>query len=138
MSATLANGMGSISQAVMTKPGTALYGVAFGLDPLTVFVPELKVKSIQQSTPVPCATNTLTVTLKANMNLADGSMVTITGLTGSQTANTLNLGVTSTPSGLRTTGEWTQSTGQLLLTEASEGITTGTAYGGDYTGSEKL
>jgi len=128
VSATLANSMGVIAQAVMTKPGTALYGVALGLDPLTVVVPELNVKSIQQSTPVPCATNTLTVTLAANMNIADGPTVTIIGLTGSQTANTESLAVKSTPTGLKTTGEWTQSTGQLVLTAASGGITSGTAY----------
>jgi hypothetical protein len=116
----------------MTKRGALLYGVANGSDPLTVVVPAFSVKSIQQSTPVPSATNTMTVTLTASYNLADGSTVTITGLTGSQTPDSQTpdsqvLAVTSTLSLLGVTGVWTQSSGQLVLTAASGGTTSGTA-----------
>jgi hypothetical protein len=121
------NSVGSIASAAMTKPGTALYGVANGADPLTVVVPSFSLKSIQQSTPVSGATNTLTVSLTANFNLAAGSTVTITGLTESQTANSGNLTVSSTSSQLGTSGVWTQSTGELVLTAASGGTASGTA-----------
>jgi hypothetical protein len=111
----------------MTKPGTALYGVANGYDPLKVEVPAFSVKSIQQSTPVSGAANTMTVTLTANYNLATGSTVTITGLTGSQTADSAGLAVTSSPSVLAATGDWKQNTGILVLTAASQ-ATSGTPF----------
>jgi hypothetical protein len=122
-----ASGTAAIASAAMTKPGTALHGVAHGADPLTVEVPSFSPKSIQQSTPMLGATNTLTVSLTANFNLATGSTVTITGLTGSQTADSASLTVSSTSSLLGTSGVWTQSTGQLVLTAASEGTASGTA-----------
>jgi hypothetical protein len=122
-----ASGTATIASAAMAKPGTALYGVPNGADPLTVVVPSLSLKSIQQSTPVSGATNTLTVSLTANFNLATGSTVTITGLTQSQTADSASLTVSSTSSQLGTSGTWTQSTGQLVLTAASGGTASGTA-----------
>ena len=36
VSATLANTIGTIAEAVMTKPGALMYGVAYDSDPLTV------------------------------------------------------------------------------------------------------
>jgi trimeric autotransporter adhesin len=121
------NSVGSIASAAMTKPGTALYGVANGADPLTVVVPSFSLKSIQQSTPASGATNTLTVSLTADFDLATGSTVTITGLTGSQTADSASLTVTSTDGRLGTSGAWSQSSGQLVLTAASVGTVSGTA-----------
>jgi hypothetical protein len=111
----------------MAKPGTALYGVANGADPLTVVVPSFSLKSIQQSNIMAGVPNTLRVSLTANFNLATGSKVTITGLTGSQTADTGNLAVSSTSNLLGTTGAWTQASGQLVLTAASGGTASGTA-----------
>jgi hypothetical protein len=73
-----------------------LYGVANGADPLTVVVPSFTLKSIRQSTPGSGATNTLTVSLTADFDLPAGSTVTITGLTGSQTADSASVTVTST------------------------------------------
>ncbi len=110
------------------KPATALYGVANGTDPLLVAVPTFSVKSIQQSTPVSGATNTLTLMLTANYDLAAGSTVTIMGLTGSQTDDSQILPVTSSSSLLGTAGAWTQSSGALVLTAASGGTVSGTAY----------
>jgi hypothetical protein len=95
-------------------------------DPLTVEVASFSLKSIRQSTPVSGATNTLTVSLTANFDLAAGSKVTITGLTGSQTADSASLTVTSTEGLLGTSGTWTQSDGQLVLTAASGGTAAGT------------
>ena len=122
-----ASGSVSIASATMTKPGTALYGVANGANPLEVLVPSFGVKSIEQSTPVSGATNTLTVTLTANYHLKAGSTVTILGLTGSQTADNGALTVASTSGLLGTAGAWTQGPGQLVLTAAFPGTTSGTA-----------
>ena len=122
-----ASGTATIASAAMTKPGTALYGVANGTDPLTVVVPSFSLKSIQQSNIMAGVPNTLRVSLTANFNLATGSNVTITGLTGSQTADKENLSVSSTSNLLGTTGAWTQASGQLVLTAANGGTTSGTA-----------
>jgi hypothetical protein len=127
VSATLAGGGGANPAVAMTKTGTALFGVPNGYDPLLVAVPAFSVKSIQQSTTVAGATNTFTVTLTANYNLAASSKVTITGLTGSQTADSASLAVTSSPSVLEPTGDWKQTTGTLVLTAASQAAS-GTAY----------
>ena len=78
-------------------------------------------KSIQQSTPVSGATNTVTMKLKLDVDLPENSTVTITGLTGSQTATSGSLAVTSTSSRLGRTGVWTQGSGQLVLTAESGG-----------------
>jgi hypothetical protein len=101
--------------------------VANGADPLTVVVPSFSLKSIRQSTPGSGATNTLTVSLTADFDLAAGSMVTITGLTGSQTANSASFTVSSTSGLLGTSGSWTQASGQLMLTAAGPGTVSGTA-----------
>jgi hypothetical protein len=44
------NSIGSIMQAAMIKPGTALFGVANAADPLTVLEPSFGVKNIGIST----------------------------------------------------------------------------------------
>jgi hypothetical protein len=121
------NSVGSIASAGDDKPGTALYGVANGADPLTVVVPSFTLKSIRQSTPGSGATNTLTVSLTADFDLPAGSTVTITGLTGSQTADSASVTVTSTGGLLGSSGAWTQSSGQLVLTAAGSGTVSGTA-----------
>jgi hypothetical protein len=95
------NAVGEIAQSEMAKPGMELYGVEDGTDPLKVALPEFGIKSIQQSTPVSGANNTLTVTLMANYHLGSGSRVTVSGLMGSQTADAAHLAVESTSDGIR-------------------------------------
>jgi len=85
-----------MAMSVMEKAGGDLYGVANGSHPLKVVVPAWDLKSIMQNTPFSDAINTLTVTLAANYHLADGSTVTISGLTGSQTQSTALLPRAST------------------------------------------
>ena len=122
------NAVGEIAQSEMAKPGMELYGVEDGTDPLKVALPEFGIKSIQQSTPVSGANNTLTVTLMANYHLGSGSRVTVSGLMGSQTADAAHLAVESTSDVFGTTGEWMQSSGQLVLhTAASGGMVAGSA-----------
>ena len=122
-----ASGSATIAPTAMTKPGTPIHGVVRGADPLTVAIPIFNIRAIGQSTPVPAAVNTLTVTLEATYNLEEGSTVTISGLTGSQTADTAGLGVTSTGGRLGSSGEWSQSEGRLVLRAASGGTKAGTA-----------
>ena len=101
----------SIAEVAMDKPHKVRYGVANASDPLQVLAPRFKVKSIAQSKPAPAMINTITVTLTANYDIADGSTVTISGLTGSQTPDAGSLSVTSSNDDLGTTGAWTQSSG---------------------------
>ncbi len=64
-------------------------------NPLQVLVPDLTLKTIQQSTTFSFsgANNELTVTLTSNCDFPEGSKVTITGLTRSQTATSATLSV---------------------------------------------
>jgi len=114
--------IGAIAQGAMVKPGTKMYGVGNGANPLEVLVPFFSVKSIKQSTFVSGAINKLMVNLMANYELKAGSTVTISGLTGSQTLDTANLPISSTSSIFGTAGVWTQA-GVLVLTAASMGLT---------------
>lgn len=122
-----ASGSAIIAATPMTKPGTSIHGVVEGADPLTVAIPMFTIRVIGQSTPVPAALNTLSVTLDATYNLAEGSTVTIAGLTGSQTADTASLDVTTTGGRLGSSGEWSQGQGRLVLRAASGGTRAGTA-----------
>jgi len=120
-----ASGSATITSTAMSKPGTALFGVTNGADPLMVVFPSFSIKSIEQSTPVSSAINKLTVTLTVNYDLKSGSTVTILGLTGSQTADNTALAVTSTNHFLGTHGAWTKATGKLVLTVAGTGTVAG-------------
>ena len=64
-----------VSSLSMTTSSDSLYGVPNGLAPLTVLVPALSLATIQQDSPVPGATNLLTISLTANYNLYTGSLV---------------------------------------------------------------
>ena len=99
-----------IAQVAMVKPNSTIFGVAGGANPLEVLVPAFSVKTIRQSTPVSGQTNTLTVTLTANYDLTDGSTVTISGLTGTQTSDDGSLSVTSSNGDLGSSGAWTTHT----------------------------
>ncbi|MGB1606132.1 MAG: hypothetical protein ACPIOQ_76100, partial [Promethearchaeia archaeon] len=92
-----ASGSATIAAAVMEKNGTTLLGVANGADPLTVVVPTFSTKSVRQGTPVSGQSNEITVTLAANYDLIAHATtkVTISGLTGSGTADDAALNVTT-------------------------------------------
>eukprot|EP00802_Teleaulax_amphioxeia_P009685 Tamp_09706.p1 GENE.Tamp_09706~~Tamp_09706.p1 ORF type:complete len:378 (+),score=62.33 Tamp_09706:95-1135(+) len=76
--------LGSILQVAMDPPNAPLLGVHNGANPLVVVLPEFDVRKIGQSNPLASGSNTITVTIQTNVNLAqaDSSVVTITGLTG--------------------------------------------------------
>jgi len=96
----------------MTTDTANVYGVTNGGKPVKVIEQAFSTKFIRQSTPLAGADVTITVTLTANSNFPAGSIVTITGLTGTQTEDT-TLTVTSTDGStsglLGTSGVWTKS-----------------------------
>ena len=125
-----ASGSVAIAATQMTKPGTDNFGVTNGTNPLTVVVPTFSTKSIEQSNPFADQDNTLTVTLQSDTHSAPaGTIVTITGLAGSDTATTSTLGLSSGPdSALGSTGDWNHD-GTLTLTVASgKELAKGQAY----------
>ena len=121
------------SSAATHADGTAvILRVGFGCvsegdaAPLRVLAPSFIVRDIGQATPYPTANNTVTITLASSVALAeaDGSVVTISGLTGSQTPDSNTLALTDVDSTdsttlFGTTADWDQDTGTLLLSVAS-------------------
>ena len=85
--------LGSILQVAMDPPNAPLLGVHNGANPLVVVLPEFDVRKIGQSNPLASGSNTITVTIQTNVNLAqaDSSVVTITGLTGAPDSASLAL-----------------------------------------------
>jgi len=118
-----ASGVTSIVSSPMTVPDLSRYGVRNGANPLQVEVPVFKTKSIQQSIAQFAEATTWKVTLNSNYALSSGSTVTISGLTGSQTPESASLNVTSTESKLGSSGDWTCSSGTLVLAIGSGGTT---------------
>merc|ERR1711871_1322144 len=91
-------------------------------------------KTISASSQITGVANTLTITLNANVNIASGDVITISGITGTQTADNAALPLNGadkakfTPSGTgasASTAGWTQNTGTLVLT-ANTAVTAGT------------
>ena len=92
--------------------------------PLKVHSPGFIVKSIQQSTTWPGATNRLNVTFAANIDLTDDTAIFISGLVGATAANgTMNL--TDSNSSLFDNIEWNNYDKLLYLNVASGGISAG-------------
>jgi hypothetical protein len=125
IAATVSSGA-HITAGAMTKPGTALMGVANGANPLEVKLQNFF--AIGQSTPVASAANNeITVTLIFSVALAEVDRVTISGLTGTQTAGT-DMALADASGGRNdhqtfrdvdgkvvSKGDWVQSTGTLTL-----------------------
>merc|ERR1711871_1808970 len=91
-------------------------------------------KTISASSQITGVANTLTITLNANVAIASGDVITISGITGTQTANNAALPLNGadkakfTPSGTgasASTAGWTQNTGTLVLT-ANTAVNAGT------------
>ena len=67
-------------------------GIPNASRPLSSIFPNFEVKFIRQDYPYPNFLNTLSVSLKLNCNLEPKSVITISGLTGSQTrASTISV-----------------------------------------------
>merc|ERR1711871_252553 len=101
---------------------------------MAVVAPAFATKTISASSQITGATNTLTITLNANVAIASGDVITISGITGTQTADNAALPLNGadkakfTPSGTgasASTAGWTQNTGTLVLT-ANTAVNAGT------------
>lgn len=104
-----------ITAAAMAQPGSSLLAVPLSKNPLEIFLPVFVTQTIGQTNPLIHASNTLYATLVPYQDMAAGSNVTITGLTGTQTADNSSILVSSAPSNFRSTGEWTQSSGTVVV-----------------------
>jgi len=79
--------------------------------------------SVQQSSPYPCATNTITVDLWSNVPFITtecAPKITVAGLTGTCTADKSDLTIVPTSSGTAVVGAWTRNTGTLVVSVAGD------------------
>jgi len=78
---------------------------------------ELIIKSIGQTNPCPCADNVITVTLKASLpiSVACEPVITITGLTGSQTPDNEEFAIYEPTGVLPAVASWTRSSGTMVI-----------------------
>eukprot|EP00961_Rhodomonas_salina_P167691 2260306-Rhodomonas_salina.1 len=98
----------------MVKPHRELMGVANGSDPLLVIEPIFEVFYMQQSSPLWYVVNAITVSMKANCDLLGGTTITISGLTGSATSDTV-LRVLAISGDLAESAKWLRAPGNLTL-----------------------
>jgi hypothetical protein len=87
-------------------------------EPFKIRGVEWEEKNIGQTSPYPCARNTITTTLKPNVPIYASCLqtFTITGLTGSKTPdNTLTITHITPNNVISTTGAWVQSSGSLTI-----------------------
>jgi hypothetical protein len=112
----------------MTKNHATLFQVPTASDPLFVWNTSFISQIMAQSNPLSKASNTLTVTLQPNFEVLPGSNITIAGLTGTLTPDTIRLGKgalpianpSHAPSRFSTDfSRWTQADGELVLLVAS-------------------
>lgn len=112
-------GGGRVDQDTATVPSSAAGAVAGDARPLKVYGSTFLVKAIGQALPYPGATNTISATIAPSVDIASASVVTITGLKGTQTADDATLTVSGADAAkVGSSAAWTQSTGTLLLTVA--------------------
>ena len=91
---------------------------------LEIMQPEFTVQNIEQSSSAPCATNIITATVATNVPMDAGILITIKGITDSQTNSTQHMAITSAlgasnVSCLNSTGSWNEDTGELVLQVAA-------------------
>ena len=117
----------AIGDHTLTSDTGDLMGVTGGAGPLLLVAGEFQDGGVGQSSPLVSSSNTITVNITGSVDIAAGSTITITGLTGTQTVNG-TLAVTSSPADVFTSNEgtWAESTGTLTLTVASGGLSAGT------------
>jgi hypothetical protein len=118
------DGQGALQ--AMDKAGTAALGVMGGADPLLVHVPSFTVKAIAQAMPLAGASNQLTLTLALDCDMMAGSNITVSGLTGSETASTDALTVVG--AGVSNLGSWRQDSSTLVLWVGSSMMANGSTY----------
>ena len=86
---------GHLSQnvEVLGKPSSNLLGVPFGRHPLKLIRPDFITKQILQSHPLPLSSNRISFIIQTNCDFAVGSVITIAGLTGSNTPDETGISV---------------------------------------------
>jgi hypothetical protein len=132
VSATLETGLaidGPVAAFNLTADLGGLLSVPNGASPLLMVVPVFDVKDIGQSFPLVSASNVISVTLSGSVDFPGGSSITLTGLSGTQTADdvALDLGGNGSDS-FGDAGPWTMAGGTLVLMVEAEGLSAGTNY----------
>jgi len=111
-----------------------LLGVINGSNPMQIVEPRFIVKSIGQSNPLVAASNLISVTFQSNCDLAPMSNFTISGLSGSATADTMSMHTdtpyfATTPGGfLSAWSDWRMADGNLTLLVGSNSTSSYTTY----------
>eukprot|EP00961_Rhodomonas_salina_P037659 506291-Rhodomonas_salina.1 len=75
-------GSSTIGREIMDTPGTALFGIDKGTDPLKVVLPSFAIKNISQTSPVAALANALVVEILPNILLSASSVIEVNGLSG--------------------------------------------------------
>ena len=132
VSGTLESGLAidaPVPSIILTSDLGGLLSVPNGASPLLLVVPVFDVNDVGQSFPLVSASNTITVTLSGSVDFPAGSTITLTGLSGTQTANdsALVLGGGGSAS-FGNAGGWTMTEGTLVLLVDSGGLSAGTNY----------
>jgi hypothetical protein len=103
---------------VATADYNTYKAIAGDLNPMKIRVVSWEVKNIGQSSPYPCASNSITTTLQPSVPLFQSCVPTfsLTGLQGAKTPSGA-IALTSIPSNsvLQTAADWTQTSGTLVV-----------------------
>jgi len=117
--------LGSIGQTAMTKAAGTVYGAEDGKSPLRVLIPAFLFKTMRQTNPLTNASNTLSISIRANYDFGNGSTITLVGLKQTQTSSS-HVPIISTSNALGEIGSWNQTLGMLVLTASNGGFLSGT------------
>ena len=95
----------------------------------SVHLPRFLTRKLGQSDPLASASNVLTLTIVPNCEVSPGSNVTLVGLTGSATDDTMSLDVSSgDQEWFLSTGEWRRTEGYLRVVVGGSGLRNGSVY----------
>ncbi|EKX54106.1 hypothetical protein GUITHDRAFT_100353 [Guillardia theta CCMP2712] len=97
-----------IYEAEAEKEGIYWRGVYNGSNPLEIIVPLFHVRDIWQSTPLHSVVNEISLRLRPNCDISEGSSVSLIGLTGSAIEFQEGIPVVSTDDVFGTSGNWSQ------------------------------
>jgi hypothetical protein len=118
----------TINFGAMMVPNEERLSVVNGSNPLLLIVPIFTVNNIGQSNPLALASNNITITLRANCDIAAGSTITIFNLIGSAPGAESTLTLRSNPIGsFDPSGSWNWSTGSFCFSFRGTTKTKGTS-----------
>ena len=121
--------VGTIPKIAKDRPGTNLYDVGNGADPLRIVKPAFSLLKMGQSNPFVFASNQITVTMQSVTHTAPaGSMVTLSGLNGSATASSQAMHISCSDDAMVAAGDW-HADGTLEMTVApGKALVKGSTY----------